>query len=72
MCPKRNRIYILCKYIYNNLKGIVQMKLIFLIVIIFVLTMSLFNYLTYKRKKDNYLEAGKKWDGIVKELSKRK
>tara|TARA_Y100000589_G_scaffold111095_1_gene105586 strand:- start:457 stop:564 length:108 start_codon:yes stop_codon:yes gene_type:complete len=35
--------------------------------------MSLISYyLIYKRKKDKYLKAGEKWDGIVKELSRRK
>ena len=48
------------------------MKSILLIVIIFILTISIFNYLIYKRRKDSYLKAGKKWDRIVKELRNRK
>ena len=48
------------------------MNLIFLIVIIIILSLSIFNYLIYRRKRDYYLKAGKKWNGIVKELSKRK
>ena len=48
------------------------MKLIFLIVFIFIFTISIYNYLIYRRKKEIYLKASKKWDGIVKELSKRK
>ncbi len=48
------------------------MKNFFLIVIIFILIIFFFNYLIYRRKRDTYLKAGKKWDGIVKELSKRK
>ncbi len=48
------------------------MKSIIVIVIIFILTINFFNYLIKIRKRDTYLKAGKKWDGIVKELSKRK
>ena len=48
------------------------MKYILAIVIIFILTICFINYLINRREKDNYLKAGKKWDGIVKELSKRK
>ena len=48
------------------------MNLIFGIVIIILLTISILNYLIYRRKRDSYLKAGKKWDKIVKELSKRK
>ena len=44
----------------------------FLIVLIFILTFCIFFYLIYKRKRDSYLKAGKKWDKIVKELSRRK
>ena len=47
------------------------MKFIF-IIIIFILSISFSNYLIYRRRRDTYLKAGKKWDGIVKELSKRK
>ena len=50
----------------------VKMYFTFIIVIIFILTIYFFNYLIYRRKRDLYLKAGKKWDGIVKELSKRK
>ena len=42
------------------------------IVIIFILTIVFINYLIYRRKREYYLKAGKKWDGIVKELSRRK
>ena len=48
------------------------MKIIFAIVIIFTLTIYIFNYLIYRQKRDSYLKAAKKWDGIVKELSRRK
>ncbi len=48
------------------------MKFVIAIVIIFILTICFFNYLIYIQKRDAYLNAGKKWDGIVKELSKRK
>ena len=36
------------------------------------MTISVFNYLINKRRKDTYLKASKKWDGIVEELRKRK
>ena len=48
------------------------MKFILVIVIILILTISLFNYWINKRRKDSYLKAGKKWDRIVKELRNRK
>ena len=48
------------------------MNFILLIVIIFTIIICFFNYLIYRRRRDNYLEAGKKWDGIVNELRKRK
>ncbi len=48
------------------------MNYIFLVIIIFILTILLLNYLIYRRKKEAYLKAGKKWDTIVKELSRRK
>jgi len=49
-----------------------KVNLNFVIVIIFILTMCIFIYLIYRRKREYYLKAGKKWDGIVKELSRRK
>ena len=48
------------------------MKFILLIVVMLILTISIFNYLIHKRRKDSYLKAGKKWDRIVKELRNRK
>ena len=48
------------------------MKFILVIVIILILTISIINYLIYKRRQDSYLKAGKKWDKIVKELRTRK
>ena len=48
------------------------MNFIFTIAIIFILIISILNYLINRRKKDSYLKAGKKWDEIVKELSSRK
>ncbi len=48
------------------------MKLIFLLVIVFLLIISIINFLIHRRKRDYYLKAGNKWDGIVKELSRRK
>ncbi len=44
----------------------------FIFVIVFVFTICSINYLIYRRKRNTYLKAGKKWDGIVKELSRRK
>ena len=44
----------------------------FIIVIVIILIITAFNYLIYKQKRDTYLKAAKKWDGIVEELSKRK
>ena len=41
------------------------------IIIIFILSISLLNYLISRQKRNTYLKAGKKWDGIVEELSKR-
>ena len=49
-----------------------KMNFIFIILIIFILSICFINYLIYRRKRDSYLKAGKKWDGIVKELSRRK
>ncbi len=43
-----------------------------IIIILFISTISIFNYLIYKRKRATYLRAGKEWDEIVKELSRRK
>ncbi len=43
-----------------------------LLITIFTLTISVFNYLTYRRRRDTYIKAAKKWDGIVNELSNRK
>ena len=48
------------------------MNSIFLIGLIFILTIFLFNYLIYRKKRNVYFKAGKKWDKIVKELSSRK
>tara|TARA_Y100001968_G_C19340406_1_gene709193 strand:+ start:877 stop:1023 length:147 start_codon:yes stop_codon:yes gene_type:complete len=48
------------------------MSFIIAIVIIITLIILFINFLIYKRKRDAYLKAGRKWDGIVKELSKRK
>ena len=47
------------------------MNLIFLILII-ILTISCIYFTKSTRKKNTYLRAGKKWDGIVKELRNRR
>ncbi len=48
------------------------MKFIFVVPILFILTISIFYYISYRREKATYHKAGKKWDSIVKELSRRK
>jgi len=48
------------------------MNFIFVIVTLLIIAIFFFNYLTYRHKKDTYLKAGKKWEEIVNELSKRK
>ena len=48
------------------------MKFIFILLSIIILTICVFNYLIYRQERDRYHKAGKKWDGIVKELSRRK
>ena len=42
-----------------------------LVILIFILTIIIFNYLIHRRKKETYMNAAKKWDKIVKELSNR-
>jgi len=59
-------------YIIRKYEKSWKMNFIFIIVIIFILTISFFNYLIYRQKRDSYIKAGKKWDGIVKELRRRK
>ena len=60
-------IYIIKKYEY-----LFKVNFNFVIVIIFILTMCIFSYLIIRQKKNSYLNAGKKWDRIVNELSRRK
>ena len=48
------------------------MKFILSLVVIFILTIYFVNYLIYRIKRNTYLKASKKWDGIVEELSRRK
>ena len=61
------------KYLYNkNIWKSLKMNLIFIIITISILTICFINYLINRRKRSIYLKAGKKWDGIVKELSKRR
>ena len=40
--------------------------------VIFIVIIIILNYLIYRRNRDKYLKAGKKWDGIVDELRRRK
>ena len=66
-------IYDLYRYVYNKKRiNISKMKFIFVLVIMLILNISLFNYLINKRREDSYLNTGKKWDRIVKELRTRK
>jgi len=46
-------------------------KILILTALIILASFSI-NAINKKRRKSNYLKAGKKWDGIVKELSQRK
>ncbi len=48
------------------------MDFIFLVLIIIILLICFLKFLIYRRKKVEYLKAGKKWEAIVKELNKRK
>ena len=48
------------------------MKQIFVVLILSILIFHICNMIINRRKKLKYLKAGKKWDNIVKELSKRK
>ena len=45
---------------------------LFVTLILFIVIILTFRYLIYKHNKGKYIKAGKKWDGIVKELSRRK
>ncbi len=49
-----------------------KMNFVLVILIVFILIVSIFNYLIFREKRAKYLKAGKKWDEIVKELSRRK
>ncbi len=48
------------------------MNFILTIIIGFILITYLYNLLVNKRKRETFIQAGKKWDGIVNELSRRK
>ena len=48
------------------------MKFTIVVVIFFIIIIFFLNYLINIGKKETYLKAGKKWDGIVEELRKRK
>ena len=48
------------------------MHLIFISLISVVLVIYITNLLVVQKKRSDYIKAGKKWDGIVKELRKRK
>ncbi len=48
------------------------MYLIFVILVILLLTIIISNYLINRQRRENYIKAGKKWDGIVRELRRRK
>ncbi len=48
------------------------MKILVLIIILLITLNFIYKYNENRSKRISYLKAGKKWDGIVKELSKRK
>tara|TARA_B100000945_G_C20374104_1_gene593668 strand:+ start:1111 stop:1257 length:147 start_codon:yes stop_codon:yes gene_type:complete len=48
------------------------MNLILILIILFLLIIYLSKVLIKRSKKATYLKAGKKWEGIVKELRRRK
>ena len=48
------------------------MKLILLTLIILLLIIYIVNHVINYKKRTRYMKAGKKWDGIVEELSRRK
>tara|TARA_Y100001968_G_scaffold209343_1_gene192424 strand:+ start:23 stop:169 length:147 start_codon:yes stop_codon:yes gene_type:complete len=48
------------------------MKLILLSLIALIVFIYIFNYLIKHKKRTEYMKAGRKWDGIVEELSRRK
>jgi len=59
-------------YIIKKNDYLFKVNFNFVIGIIFILTMCIFSYLINRQKKNSYLNAGKKWDRIVNELSRRK
>jgi len=59
-------------YIIKKNEYLFKVNFNFVIVIIFILIMCIFSYLIKRQKKNSYLNAGKKWDRIVNELSRRK
>jgi len=48
------------------------MNILFLLILVFILIIYIAKIVVNRRKRATYLNAGKKWDRIVKELSKRK
>ena len=48
------------------------MKIIALIIILFILFIYLYKFLVNRSKRASYFKAGKKWEGIVEELRRRK
>ena len=59
-------------YIIKKNDYLFKVNFNFVIVIIFIITMFIFIYLINIRKRNSYLNAGKKWDRIVNELRRRK
>ena len=49
-----------------------KVNFIFAIVFVLILIIFIFKYLNYRRNRNSYLNACKKWDGIVNELRRRK
>ena len=59
-------------YIYYELKLLCQMKVMIVVLIVLIITFYFYKFILNRTKRVEYLKAGKKWEEIVNELSKRK
>ena len=48
------------------------MNKIFILILALIIIIYIVNIIKMRNHKADYLKAGKKWEGIVKELSRRK
>ncbi len=48
------------------------MKVFFLLIILSVIIIYCYKYIIHRSQKAKYIKAGKKWESVIKELSKRK